>query len=438
MSNTLEAGAGAVDISPVDSQFLYGYPHVERYSTGIHDPLMSSALCLGDGRNRVLIIANDIIFVPKDLTARARARIAESTGVPASNIMITATHTHSGPMTLANLSCQADKAVPQPDPAYVQLFEEGLVAAAEKACAEVRPASWHRSIGDSTGIGTNRRDPSGPADHQMPVLIVRDVDDQSPIALMYVCSMHPTVLHEDSDLVSADFPGMTRQYLQENVVGPDCPVLHHTGPAGNQSPRHVTQGNTFAEAKRLGRLLARSIEEAIGSAEYEPDISLDCRQALVELPLRVFPSVDEAEDKLDRTFKRLEHLRSSGAERTETRTAECDWFGAQETLTLAKAAVSGELVQIAATCLPAEVQSIRLGPWTLVGWPGESFIEFPLQVKQRREDTFVISLANGETQGYLVTAEAVEEGGYEASNALFRSPDSGNLLVEATLEMLSD
>ena len=220
---------------------------------------------------------------------------------------------------------------------------------------------------------------------------------------------------------------MTRRYLQEHVVGADCPVLHHTGPAGNQSPRHVTRGNTFDEAKRLARQLARAIEEAVKSAEYE-----------VELPLRQFPSVADAEAKLDRTFKRLEHLRSSGAERTETRTAERDWFGSQETLTLAKAAVSGELEAAAATCLPAEVQSIRIGPWTFVGWPGECFVEFPLQVKERCDDTFVISLANGDTQGYMVTAEAVEEGGYEASNSMFRNPDSGDLLVETTLRLLPD
>ena len=67
--------------------------------------------------------------------------------------------------------------------------------------------------------------------------------------------MHPTVLHEDSTLVSGDFPAMTRQYLQEHVLGADCPVLYHTGPSGNQSPRHVTRANTFDEAERLGGLL---------------------------------------------------------------------------------------------------------------------------------------------------------------------------------------
>ena len=438
MSDTLEAGAAAVDISPVGSQFLYGYPHVARYSTGVHDPLMSSALYLSDGHNRVLFVANDIIFVPKALVQRARQRIAAATGVPAANIMITATHTHSGPMTLRNLSCEADDAVPEPDPQYVRSFEDGLVTAAEKACAAARPAQWGRAIADSTGVGTNRRDPTGPSDPQVPVVVVRDAADQSCIALMYVCSMHPTVLHEDSKLVSADFPGMTRQYLQGNVLTAACPVLHHTGPAGNQSPRHLTKSNTFAEAERLGHILGRSIEKALTSVEYSSEISLACMQESVDLPLRALPSVDAAAAKLNRAVERLEAMRRDGAPRTDTRTAECDWFGAQETLTLAQAAASGRLEQVAATCLPAEVHAIRLGPWTFVGWPGEAFVDFALQVKQHCPDTFVASLANGDTQGYMVTAEAVAEGGYEASNALFRNPDAGDLLVATTLRMLAN
>jgi hypothetical protein len=71
-----------------------------------------------------------------------------------------------------------------------------------------------------------------------------------------------------------------------------------------------------------------------------------------------------------------------------------------------------------------------------VGWQGEVFVEFGLQVRQSHPDAYIISLANGELQGYLVTADAVAEHGYEASNALFRSPDSGNLLVQRTLDLL--
>ena len=54
----LRAGAAAADISPLGSQFLFGYPHVERYSTGIHDPLLSSALYLSDGQRKVMFGTN--------------------------------------------------------------------------------------------------------------------------------------------------------------------------------------------------------------------------------------------------------------------------------------------------------------------------------------------------------------------------------------------
>jgi hypothetical protein len=441
MTPCLTAGAATADITPTDSQFLFGYPHVARFSTGVHDPLLASALYLHDGAAAVLLVATDMIFVPKTLAARARRRIAAATGVPATHVLITATHTHSGPSTVKYLSNEADAVVPDPDPRFLQRFEDGIVAAATAARAAARPAQVGLAIADGSAAGGNRRDPSGPSNPRVPVLAVRATGDGSTeedvlIALMVVCHMHPTVLHEDSTLISGDFPGMARQHLQETVAR-GCPVLWHTGPSGNQSPRHVTRGNTFAEAERLGKALATSIGEAYATIRYEDNVAVDCCQATIDLPLREFPSVEEAESRLKRVHARLEQLRRDGAERATVRTAECDWFGAEESLILARAARDGRLQNVAAECLPAEIQVIRVGRWTFVAWQGEVFVEFGLAVEQSRPDTFMIALANGELQGYLVTAEAVAEGGYEALNGLFRSPESGDLLVQRTLEMLS-
>jgi hypothetical protein len=86
--------------------------------------------------------------------------------------------------------------------------------------------------------------------------------------------------------------------------------------------------------------------------------------------------------------------------------------------------------------MPAEIQLVRIGPWNFIAWPGEMFVEFAQEVKRRSPDTFLISYANGELQGYLVTREAAEEGGYESSNAIFKSPDGGELLVQTTLRLL--
>ncbi len=56
MSNILRAGASQIEITPEDSPFLFGYPHVARYSTGVHDPLYSSALYLSDGQVKVMFV----------------------------------------------------------------------------------------------------------------------------------------------------------------------------------------------------------------------------------------------------------------------------------------------------------------------------------------------------------------------------------------------
>ena len=433
----LQAGAATADISPLDSQFLFGYPHVERYSTGIHDPLLSSALYLSDEQHEVMFLANDIIFVGKAAAGRVRAQIEAAAGVPAGQIMVTATHTHSGPITVDCASNEADPVVPRADPAYQAHLEEQMVRAAVAARSSARPAELGLSVADATGVGANRRDPSGPADPAVPVLLVCEWGGGPPVACMLVYSMHPTVLHEDSTLVSGDFPAMARQVLQERVLGAACPVLYHTGPSGNQSTRHVVKSQTLNEAQRLGAMLARAVEKVIPQIAYAADVALCSARREIDLPRRSFPSVGEAEAKLQWAAARLAHLRQSGVARAEVRTAEVDWFGAEETLTLARAAEEGRIEAFYAASLPAEVQAIQVGRWAYVGWPGEVFVEYALDLKAQAPDAFVISLANGELQGYIVTPEAAAEGGYEASNALF-SPQTGQLLVDASLELLRD
>ena len=432
---TLQAGSAQVDISPKDSQFLFGYPHVERYSTGINDPLLSSALYLSDGKTMTIIVANDIVFVGKKSSQRVRDRIAAQTGIPAGHIMITATHTHSGPITLDYISNEADQVVPKTDQKYVAFMEDRIVEAAIAAYKNAQPARVGLACADSTGVGTNRRDPKGPADMQVPVLLVQNAAGTESIACMLVCSMHPTVLHEDSKLVSGDFPGYTRIYLQENCLGKKCAVLRHMGPAGNQSPRHVTKANTFAEAKRLGEILGKAVEKVLPTIQFETEAAIKCKQATLDLPKRTFPPVAAAQEKLDKAVSLLEHLRTSGAPRQQVRTAECDWFGAEETLTMAKAAAEGRLSQAYELALPAEIQIIKIGQWAFVGWQGEIFVDYALSVKKLFTDTFVISCANGELQGYIVTKEANDEGGYEASNALL-SYESGDIMVHNSAQLL--
>ena len=433
----LWAGAATADLTPPAGMFLFGYPHVPRASTGVHDRLEAAALYLRHGDRKVLFIANDLIFVGKALVREVRRRLGAHTGLPRHAIAITATHTHSGPVMVDCVSNNADPIVPRADPVYLELVASRLV---EAGCAAIRsavPAEAGVAVANARGIGTNRHDPAGPADPEVPVLLVRARKQSRLLACMVVYAMHPTVLHEDSTLISGDFPHFTRQYLRDRGLVPaGCPILYHNGASGNQSPRHVTKANTFAEARRLGEMLGAAIAGAFPDVSFASTPVIRVRSAQVALHPRTLPPVDAAQAGAHRARRRFEDLRREGTNRTAVRTAECDWFGAEETLALARAAADGGLEKTAAGCSPADIQVIELGPWKFVLWPGEFFVEYALEVKAASPQTFVITLANGELQGYIVTPEAATRGVYEAGNALF-SADNGRRVVAATLALLA-
>jgi neutral ceramidase len=432
----LQAGAAVADLTPEESVFLFGYPHVPRWSTGVHDRLEATALYLEQGDTRLLLVANDLIFVSRQMVSRVRERVRAETGVPAANIVLTATHTHSGPITVDYLSNSADPVVPKVDPLYIDSLVERITDAACRAVKGAVSAELALTQIRVEGIGTNRHAPAGPSDPEVPVLLARRRGGEV-IACMMAYAMHTTVLHEDSTLISGDFPHFTKRFLRESRhLPPDCPILYHNGASGNQSPRHVTKANTFAEAQRLGELLGAQIAVAIQGAKFAPVDALKCVSAQLELTLRQLPGEAEAKRAAEQARARLTKLRAiSATPRTEVRTAECDWFGAEESVALATAANEGRLAAAATACLPAEIKVIRIGPWSFVFWPGEFYVEYALQVKAASPNTFVVTMANGELQGYIVTEEAVRAGHYEAGNAVFDARN-GDRVVQSTLTLL--
>ena len=437
MTKPLMAGAATADLTPQNNVFLFGYPYVPRISTGVHDRLETAALYLRQDGAETLFIANDLILVGRQLCADVRRRISIKTGVVTDAIAITATHTHSGPVTVDYVSNSADPVVPKADPEYLRWVADSMVEVACAAVRSARPGEIGLAVAYAEGIGTNRHDPAGPADPSVPVLVVRSLGDKKPIGCMLAYAMHTTVLHEDSTLISGDFPYFTRQYLRVQAGLPEhCPVLYHNGASGDQSPRHVTRANNFAEARRLGEKLGATVAEAIRSISYSSICPLRARRISIPLEMRKLPSVEEAMAKARVALERLDSLRALKVPQTAIRTAECNWFGAEESVALARAAATGRLKVAVDQCSPAEIQVIELGHWKFVFWPGEFFVEYALEVKAQSPDTFVITLANGELQGYIVTPMAAAQGVYEAANALF-DPANGRRIVAATLSLLA-
>ena len=130
----------------------------------------------------------------------------------------------------------------------------------------------------------------------------------------------------------------------------------------------------------------------------------------------------------------FERLTREGAPHGIVRTAECAVFGAEERIVLARAQESGDIDALRRRYAQTEIQVLRVGPACYVGLPGECFVEYALAIKRRSpQRAFVISLANGELQGYIVTPDA---GGYEAGFSLFK-PEAGAMMVDTALELIS-
>lgn len=410
-----------------------------RTSTGLHDPLFASAVCLENSGSAVLLVSLDILFVTAEWTRDCREVISRQTGIPPEAIFIGATHTHSGPHTAEILAWRDDPVVPPVNPHYLPFLREQTMAAAVDAWQSREPAEAAWFTADVRRLaGGNRIDPGGAEDPEAGLLMLRK-ESGPPLAVVSIYGIHPTVLHEDSTLISSDFIAFTRQAIE--TAFPGAGIVYLNGACGNQSPRRVVNAQTFAEAERIGWALGERMVEALrGNALFTSDFAIGHATRTLQLEGKRFPSREQAGASLGRARARAryERFRAESAPAGEVRTAECTVFGAEEVLTLAKAECSGDAEALREKYRSQEIQVLRLGDRMVAAWPGEFFVEYGLELKSRAaRGTFLVTMANGELQGYVVTPEAEAAGGYEAQMSLFPA-SAGAAFVEAMVSMVGE
>jgi hypothetical protein len=276
----LEAGVGRAEITPPLDSPLNGYgDRMGRGATEVHDPLWARCLYLDDGQTGVFLVTTDLCLIPPELRARV-LELAPRGAVP-QNVILTATHTHSGSGGMSKalvFRAISGRFVPE----VLELTAHGIAEAMRAAFESRRPAVIGYANAAQEDLSVNRRVTKGPADTQIGVLRV-DNADLTPMAILANFAAHPTTVGgADKMAISADYCGYYYDELEK--LAPGVTAMFANGAEGNQRPADPSGKGGWAATEAVGRKLARRVAETAAAITCG-DAILHVGYAEPELPL---------------------------------------------------------------------------------------------------------------------------------------------------------
>ncbi len=257
-------------------------------TTGVHDPIMARALLLDDGATPLAIVSCDLIGFTADAVADMRLRIAQRAAVPAANILIACTHTHSGPASMPFRG----PAMGHVDHAWLAGAQKRIIDLVSGLPASLRPARFASASVNVAGLGYNRQDRARPIDEQLGVIAV-DADGGA-IATLLNYSMHAVVLGPGNLEYSGDYPGEAARQAAERRGGIGLFLLGACGDVDPVVYRDRGWGTgTFDDTRAIGGQLVERAVQALSTADWSGDVPLRVASKTVELPLDLPPSPEE-------------------------------------------------------------------------------------------------------------------------------------------------
>lgn len=372
---------------------------------------------------KVAIVSCDVLFVARDFVDRALARIDAKTGIPPSNILVHATHTHHAPSTTSIHGYDRDEV-------FTKRLEDAIVQSVFDADAKLGAGDGARfffRVGEEKTVGVNSRmmlkdgtvywvgpmndavGPTGPFDPQLPVLAFRGAGDKL-VALLFNHSTH-TIGTRKGAVRSPSFYGLAAQEL-ELELGGVCGFLE-----GASGSTHNLGDVTTAQA--VGRMKA-AVLDALAKAQPRAVDRLASVKRPFAFKVRKFDEAVEDEKVASYCRKRI----PQGADAT---------VAVFRAMRKKLAAQQGQERQ-------TSLQAILIGDVAVVGVPAEYFTVLGLDVKKRSPfpHTVVVELAN-DWIGYLPDRKAHELGGYQTWTGLhsYAEPGTGERVADEAVAMLN-
>jgi neutral ceramidase len=385
-------GTSQIDITPRPGVELAGFAIRPQPSTGILDSLTVRGLYLEDGDERLLWLHADLIAVEHSFVEDVRRFAERELGMPSARILVSATHTHSGPATVSGNCIGAI------DANYCKWLSERFRQAALNAMTN-REDCRMQAVEGRVELGVDRRHfASRHTDPRVGAVGWRSADDSFKAAILNY-SMHPVCLREGR--ISADWPGEAARRLSQGLPGWP-PVLVSSGACGNIDPPAV--GVSPEQMRDWGAAVAESVLPKLRAV---PPIGMPGSECLLRVESKVVPlplagwTAEQIHAYADRCLASSQGRRDFG-----------------EKFTVAVEAWRKTMIQHIERNEPpfaeAELFSVALGETVLLAVNAEVFSRFSDLVRAGGDRAvYAIGCANGMI-GYVPTAAACDEGKYEA------------------------
>jgi neutral ceramidase len=420
-----KAGAATSNVTPPLGVPLVGSTSVVN-AAHVHDELHARCLALDDGTTRLVFVVVDNLSVNREVFDEAKRAIHAATGVPPENMMMSATHTHSGPNARGVNPLLHTPTLDE----YQAFLARRIADGVRRAINQLEPARIAWGAGQLPQHVFNRRwllkdgktatnpfgdqdravmnpgrrpdllQPAGPTNPEVYVLSLQSLAGR-PIALLTNYWLH-YVGGVPGDHVSADYFGAFCERLKE-LVGAEGQHPPFVGLLANGPCADVNNTNLLAppgkrdpayqQIQVVADDLAREVLRIQKTLNHRDWIGLKAAQAELELEVR------------HPTAAQVERARQALA-----RPATVSPIHARE-LTYARRVIDAQEWPKTVSVI---LQAFRLGELGVASIPFEAFTETGLEIKAKSpfKDTFTIELANG-GYAYLPTPEQHELGGYE-------------------------
>jgi len=456
----LRAGAVVTDITPLPEHLPISTAGSMRstFLDKTEERIHCRTLMLGNDETLVSFTLVDSCLIPRDICDEAKRLAEAKTGIPAINLTIAATHTHSAPT--ASPAFQSN-----PSTQYQIYLAQQIAESIAAAHARLEPAEAGWAVGKNTEQAFNRRwfvtepytnpfgedtdtvrmnpgynkgggkvsKPAGPNDPDVPVLAVRSSQgDKKPIGMLANYTLHyvgnPPRTSEGKGQLSGDYFARFADIIAEKVGNDDYVAILSNGTSGdinNNDYGGPPPEKKYAPGEKMvevAQSVADSAMEAFETIDYSDDFPIKVAVRELDLGVRK-PSADD--------LKRAHEILGSPEQLINGNLSAREAIYARETLQLREYPDT----------VPVRLQSYRIGDLCIHTTPCETFCEIGLELKDKSPfgTTFIIELANG-YNGYLPTPRQHEWGGYETwrAKSSYLEVNASVKVIEAFAELVKE